>query len=98
MERLNWGLIGGGEGSQIGPVHRLAARIDGHFDFCAGALDADAAAGRAFAMSLGVPKDRAYGDWRDMLAGERDRRRARAGTDDDPADAGSSKLLRDRRG
>ena len=23
MVRLNWGLIGGGEGSQIGPAHRL---------------------------------------------------------------------------
>jgi predicted dehydrogenase len=25
MARLNWGMIGGGEGSQIGPAHRLGA-------------------------------------------------------------------------
>jgi predicted dehydrogenase len=26
MTRLNWGMIGGGEGSQIGPAHRLGAQ------------------------------------------------------------------------
>ena len=30
MTRLNWGMIGGGEGSQIGPVHRISAGLDGH--------------------------------------------------------------------
>ena len=70
MTNLNWGLVGGGEGSQIGPAHRLGAQADGHFRFVAGALDHDAEKGRAFARSLGVPPDRAYGDWRQMLAGE----------------------------
>ncbi len=37
MTRLNWGLIGGGEGSQIGPAHRLGALADGHFALVAGA-------------------------------------------------------------
>jgi NADH-quinone oxidoreductase subunit G len=27
MAKLTWGLIGGGEGSQIGPAHRLGARL-----------------------------------------------------------------------
>ncbi len=70
MTRLNWGLIGGGEGSQIGPAHRLGAGLDGAFAFVAGALDHDPAAGRAYAQRLGVAPDRAYGDWREMLAGE----------------------------
>ncbi len=70
MARLNWGLIGGGEGSQIGPAHRLGARLDGAFDFVAGALDHRPEAGRAYAQSLGVAADRAYGDWREMLEGE----------------------------
>ena len=71
--KLNWGLIGGGEGSQIGPAHRLGAQADGLFTLAAAALDADAAKGRAYAQSLGVAQDRAYGDWREMLAGERNR-------------------------
>lgn len=73
MTKLRWGMIGGGEGSQIGPAHRLGAQADGHFAFTAGALDVDPDKGRAYAQSLGVASDRAYGDWTEMLAGERNR-------------------------
>ena len=71
--KLNWGMIGGGEGSQIGPAHRLGAQADGNFTLAAGALDADPDKGRAYAQRLGVAPDRAYGDWREMLDGERGR-------------------------
>ena len=70
MTRLNWGMVGGGDGSQIGPAHRLGAGLDGAFSFVAGALDHNPEAGCAFAQSLGIAADRAYGDWREMLAGE----------------------------
>jgi predicted dehydrogenase len=70
---MNWGLIGGGEGSQIGGTHRIAAGLDGAFRLAAGALDADAARARDYAIRLGIPADRAYGDWREMLAGEKSR-------------------------
>ena len=70
MAKLNWGMIGGGKGSQIGPAHRLGALADGNFQLAAGALDHDPDAGRAYAQELGVASDRAYGDWREMLAGE----------------------------
>jgi predicted dehydrogenase len=73
MGKLTWGLIGGGAGSQIGPAHRLGARVDGLFDFVAGALDHRPEAGRAFGLDLGLSPDRAYGDWREMLAGEQGR-------------------------
>lgn len=73
MTRLRWGMIGGGEGSQIGPAHRLGALADGNFDLVAGALDADPDRGRDFARRLGIAPDRAYGDWQEMLEGERDR-------------------------
>ncbi|MBW4709081.1 Gfo/Idh/MocA family oxidoreductase [Roseobacter sp. YSTF-M11] len=70
MAKLKWGMIGGGEGSQIGPAHRLGAGLDGAFEFTAGALDHRADAGRAYGQRLGLATDRAYGDWREMLAGE----------------------------
>lgn len=73
MTRLNWGMIGGGEGSQIGPVHRISAGLDGQFAMVAGALDAVPERGKAFARSLGIAPDRCYGDWREMLEGERNR-------------------------
>jgi predicted dehydrogenase len=69
-KKMRWGQIGGGRGSQIGEAHRIATRLDGYFELSAGALDADAASGRAFALDLGISKDRAYGDWREMLSGE----------------------------
>ncbi|KQY15632.1 oxidoreductase [Rhizobium sp. Root73] len=73
MTKLKWGMIGGGEGSQIGPAHRLGALADGHFEFAAGALDHRPDAGRDYAKRLGIAADRAYGDWTEMLAGERGR-------------------------
>jgi predicted dehydrogenase len=73
MAKLNWGMIGGGDGSQIGPAHRLGALADGHFNLVAGAFDHRPQEGRDFAMRHGVAADRAYGDWKEMLAGERNR-------------------------
>ncbi len=73
MTKLNWGLIGGGEGSQIGPAHRLGAQADGLFRFAAGALDHNPEAGKAYACDLGVAEDRAYGDWKEMLDKESQR-------------------------
>ncbi len=73
MRTFKWGMVGGGEGSQIGPAHRLAAGLDGTYTLVAGALDHDPKAGKAFAKSLGIDADRAYGDWREMLEQERGR-------------------------
>ncbi len=70
MNKLKWGMIGGGEGSQIGPAHRLGAGLDGLFEFTAGALDHRPEAGRSYGQQLGLDADRAYGDWREMLDGE----------------------------
>ena len=70
MRKLKWGLIGGGEGSQIGPAHRLGASLDGYFEFSAGALDHRPEAGREYGQRLGLAADRAYGNWQEMLAGE----------------------------
>lgn len=72
MSPLAWGLVGGGEGSQIGPAHRLGARIDGLFELSAAALDHRADEGRAYGRRLGLG-ERAYGHWREMLEAERGR-------------------------
>ncbi|MCR9108957.1 Gfo/Idh/MocA family oxidoreductase [Marivita sp. XM-24bin2] len=73
MAKLRWGMIGGGEGSQIGPAHRLGAGLDGHFEFTAGALDHRPDAGRDYGKRLGLAEDRSYWDWREMLEGEKGR-------------------------
>ena len=73
MKKLKWGMIGGGEGSQIGPAHRLGALADGLFEFSAAALDHRPDIGRTYAKSLGISEDRAYGDWKEMLTREKNR-------------------------
>ena len=73
MTKLNWGIVGGGEGSQIGPAHRLGSGLDGEFAFVAGALDHRPEAGRDYGQRLGLDPSRAYGSWQEMLQGERAR-------------------------
>jgi predicted dehydrogenase len=73
MAKLKWGMIGGGEGSQIGPAHRLGAGLDGAYEFVAGALDHRPEAGREYGVRLGLDADRAYGNWQEMLEGETSR-------------------------
>ena len=70
MKKLNWGMIGGGKGSQIGPAHRISAGLDGHFTFAAGALDHRPEEGRLYGQSLALGA-RAYGSWQEMLDGEK---------------------------
>ncbi len=70
MKKIQWGMIGGGEGSQIGPAHRLGAGLDGLFEFSAAALDHRPDEGRQYGQQLGLASERSYGDWREMLAGE----------------------------
>jgi len=71
--RMRWGMVGGGLGSQIGVAHRVAACMDGLFEFSAGAVDIDPAKGHADGIDLGLPKDRTYGTWREMLHAEMQR-------------------------
>lgn len=73
MTKLKWGMVGGGEGSQIGPAHRLGSGLDGLFEFSAGALDHRPDEGREYGQRLGLDAERSYGNWQEMLEGERNR-------------------------
>jgi predicted dehydrogenase len=68
--RIRLGMVGGGQGAFIGAVHRLAARMDDHYQFVAGALSSDAARAKASGQELGLAADRIYGDFRDMAKAE----------------------------
>jgi predicted dehydrogenase len=63
-------MIGGGEGSFIGGVHRIAARMDGQFDLVAGAFSSDAERARRSGAALGVAPDRCYADFNEMARAE----------------------------
>lgn len=63
-------MVGGGRDAFIGGVHRIAARIDDHYELVAGAFSSDAEKARASAADLGVAADRAYGSFAEMAAAE----------------------------
>lgn len=68
--RIRLGMVGGGQGAFIGAVHRLAARMDDHYSFVAGALSSQKKRAVASALELGIAKDRAYGSYEEMAAKE----------------------------
>ncbi len=63
-------MVGGGEGAFIGGVHRMAARLDGHWDLVAGNFQSDPAKSIAFGKTMGLADDRAYADFRTMAESE----------------------------
>ena len=60
---LRLGMVGGGQGAFIGAVHRIAARLDGHYELVAGALASDPDRALASARELLLDEDRAYTDY-----------------------------------
>jgi predicted dehydrogenase len=66
--RLSAGMVGGGEGADIGKTHRHAMHLDDQFVLSAGVFGRDAAASARMADRLGV--DRVYPDYREMAAAE----------------------------
>ncbi|MBV7436940.1 Gfo/Idh/MocA family protein [Aeromonas sp. sif2416] len=68
--RLRLGMVGGGQGAFIGAVHRLAARMDDHYELLAAALSADPANARTSALALGLDPARAYEDYAKMAQAE----------------------------
>jgi predicted dehydrogenase len=68
--RIRLGMVGGGEGAFIGAVHRMAARLDDHYQLVAGALSSTPEKARASGAALGLDPARAYGDFREMARRE----------------------------
>jgi len=74
LGKIRYGMVGGGEGAFIGAVHRLAARMDDHYDLVAGALSAAPEKAIRSARALGIAEDRCYGDYEAMAAAEKARK------------------------
>ncbi len=66
-------MVGGGQGAFIGGVHRMAARLDGHFNLVAGALSSTPEKALASGQELGLAADRIYTSFEDMARRESER-------------------------
>jgi predicted dehydrogenase len=64
------GLVGGGPGAFIGPVHKMAAELDGKIELAAGAFSQSAERSRAAGASFGIDPARAYGSYAEMMEAE----------------------------
>src|ERR1039457_2986455 len=60
--KLRMGMVGGGPGAFIGPVHRLAAEMDGKIQMVAGAFSQSPERSRAAGERFGIDPARAYAD------------------------------------
>ena len=67
---IRLGMVGGGEGAFIGAVHRMAARLDDHFELVAGALSASPEKAARSTLALGLDPARSYDDFAIMAQAE----------------------------
>lgn len=66
QRKVRAGIVGGGQGSFIGAVHRTAAELDGQAGVVAGAMSADAQRAEASARAWFLP--RSYASYEEMAA------------------------------
>jgi predicted dehydrogenase len=70
MQRIRYGMVGGGEGAFIGAVHRMAARLDDAWELVCGAFSSSAGKSHRSGVALGLPAARCYDDFESMMARE----------------------------
>ncbi len=71
--KLRMGMVGGGPGAFIGPVHKIAAEMGGKIELVAGAFAQTAERSRQAGEGFRIDPARAYGSYQDMLRAERAR-------------------------
>ena len=66
VKRLKLGIIGGGPGSWIGHVHRIASRFDDKYEIVAGVFSRNYKINQSFGTSIGIKKNRCYKNYKDL--------------------------------
>jgi predicted dehydrogenase len=73
QRKLRMGMVGGGPGAFIGPVHRIAAELDGGIELVAGAFSQSPERSCAAAATYRIDPARAYANYLEMIEAERKR-------------------------
>lgn len=69
--KLRMGLIGGGPGSFIGRIHRIAAELDGEAELVCGAFSSSPERSREAGEAYHLPSSRVYDSYVQMIAAEK---------------------------
>jgi predicted dehydrogenase len=72
--KLRMGMVGGGPGAFIGPVHKIAAELDGKIEMVAGAFSQSAERSRAAGAGFAIDPARAYSSYDAMFEAEKHRK------------------------
>ncbi len=70
LKKIKYGMVGGGDGSFIGAVHRSAAAVDGELELVCGAFSSNPGRSIEAAERLGIKAQRAYPDFETMMRSE----------------------------
>lgn len=70
--KLRLGMIGGGPGAFIGAVHRIASRIDNHYDLVCGAFSSSLEKSNQIGAELGLKEDRIYPSFEVLIQKEKE--------------------------
>ena len=70
QRKLRGGMVGGGIGSFFGPVHRMAATLDGQAEYVCGAFSADPQKSMKSGKALYLAPSRVYADYKEMAEKE----------------------------
>ena len=65
--KIRMGMIGGGPGSFIGAVHRMAANLDGEIELVCGCFSSDPAKSKKTGRELFLPALRVHSSYKDMI-------------------------------
>lgn len=69
--KIKYGMIGGGPGSFVGPIHRKAAGMDGNMELVAGSFSSSLEKSYQTGKELFLDRDRVYGSYLEMIEKER---------------------------
>lgn len=56
--KIRIGMVGGGKDAFIGGVHRIALRLDGHYELVAGSFSSNFANSKETGEKIGIAQDR----------------------------------------
>src|SRR5690625_2607301 len=70
-QKIRMGMVGGGPGSFIGEVHRMAARLDGQIELVCGSFSSDPEKSKITGRELYLSPDRVYATFEEMIEEEK---------------------------
>jgi len=73
VRKLRMGMVGGGPGANIGPIHKMAAELDGKIELVAGAFSHSAERSREAGVGYRIEPGRAYANYEEMINAEQKR-------------------------